>query len=526
MTKTFGETLIDLLEIQGVDTVFGIPGIHTAELYRGLAGSSIRHVTPRHEQAAAFMADGYARSSGKPGVCIVITGPGLTNALTAMAQAREDSIPMLILSGVNARRTLGAGKGHLHELPDQRGLSEKVTKLSITVMDPAELASAIERAFMVMTSGRPGPVHIEIPTDVMFERVPEPRSARVTPIRPRADQDAIEQAAKLLSAAKRPVILAGGGALGAADGLKTIAEKLDAPVVQTTNARGLMAGHPLNVPASPSMKAVRTLVAESDIALAVGTQLSPTDYDIYQDDGFPELSSLVRIDIDHHQLAAGPRCMIALLSDANSALVDLEPHLTHRSGEGTARADAARKAAGHELSDSQKMQVDVIDAIFKAADDVTIVGDSTQPVYAGNFFCNVPGPGRWFNSSTGFGALGYAAPAAIGASIARPERLTICLTGDGGLQFSLAELGTSVDEKTAVIFVVWNNQGYREIKDYMKETGIEPLGVSPSPPKLDAMASAYGLYYQCASNRQELVKHLQSLAAAGRPAILEFHVAD
>ncbi|MBC7141404.1 MAG: hypothetical protein H5U18_04495, partial [Rhodobacteraceae bacterium] len=164
---TVGEALVKALEAHGVRTVFGIPGVHTVELYRGLAGSTIRHVTPRHEQGAGFMADGYARVSGRPGVAFVITGPGLTNTLTPMGQARADSVPMLVLSGVNRRDTLGKGLGHLHELPDQRGMAALVALSSDRVEAPAELGPALDRAFAGFATGRPGPRHIEVPTDVM-----------------------------------------------------------------------------------------------------------------------------------------------------------------------------------------------------------------------------------------------------------------------------------------------------------------------------------------------------------------------
>ena len=166
---TTGEYLVRLLESYGVDLIFGIPGVHTVELYRGLPATKIRHVTPRHEQGAAFMADGYARVSGKPGVAFVITGPGLTNAITAMAQARADSVPMLVISGVNASPTLGKGFGYLHELPDQRGMMEKVALSSTRIVEPAELPDALAEAFALFASARPGPVHIEIPTDVMVK---------------------------------------------------------------------------------------------------------------------------------------------------------------------------------------------------------------------------------------------------------------------------------------------------------------------------------------------------------------------
>jgi len=160
---TCGEVLVHLLESYGVDHVFGIPGVHTVELYRGLARSSIRHVTPRHEQGAGFMADGYARTRGKPGVCFIITGPGMTNITTAMGQAYADSIPMLVISSVQSRSQLGGGRGKLHELPNQSALVAGVAAFSHTLMSAAELPSVLARAFAVFQAGRPRPVHIEIP---------------------------------------------------------------------------------------------------------------------------------------------------------------------------------------------------------------------------------------------------------------------------------------------------------------------------------------------------------------------------
>ncbi|MFZ1663211.1 MAG: thiamine pyrophosphate-binding protein, partial [Paracoccaceae bacterium] len=161
-----GEMLVRGLKARGVEVVFGIPGVHTIQLYRGLTGSGVRHVTARHEGGAGFMADGYARASGKPGVAFVITGPGLTNALTPMGQAREDSIPILVISGVNRRDSLGQGFGLLHEMPDQGGMVRTLCP-SFQVTSPDMLEPVLNRAFAALTAGRPGPVHIEVPTDVM-----------------------------------------------------------------------------------------------------------------------------------------------------------------------------------------------------------------------------------------------------------------------------------------------------------------------------------------------------------------------
>jgi acetolactate synthase-1/2/3 large subunit len=181
--ETVGMRLVQGLRARGVEVVFGIPGVHTVELYRGLAGSGVRHVTARHEQGAAFMADGYARVSGKPGVAFVITGPGLTNALTAMAQARADSVPMLVVSGVNSRASLGQGLGHLHELPDQAGMVRALCP-SLRVTGPEALGPVLDRAFALMLGARPGPVHIEVPTDVMALPAPDMPPAAARPARP------------------------------------------------------------------------------------------------------------------------------------------------------------------------------------------------------------------------------------------------------------------------------------------------------------------------------------------------------
>ena len=274
--KTVGERLVEGLADRGVRVVFGIPGVHTVELYRGLSGSPVRHVTARHEQGCAFMADGYARVTGQPGVAFVITGPGLTNALTAMAQSREDSVPVLVISGVNRRDSLGRGLGRLHELPDQGALVRALCP-SRQITDPQDVGPTLDWAFALLTAGRPGPVHIEVPTDVMplpCAALPKPAAPAAKALPPAAN---LTKAAALLNAAKRPVILAGGGARGAEDSLLALAQVLNAPVIQTTNARGMMHGHPLCIPASPSLLPVRALIAASDQILAIGTEIGQTD---------------------------------------------------------------------------------------------------------------------------------------------------------------------------------------------------------------------------------------------------------
>ncbi len=492
--RTVGERLVEGLEARGVEVVFGIPGVHTVELYRGLAGSRIRHVTARHEQGAGFMADGYARVSGKPGVAFVITGPGLTNTLTAMAQARSDSVPMLVISGVNRRDTLGRGLGFLHEMPDQQGVVSALCP-SISVNSPEALEPALDQAFALMFADGPGPVHLQIPLDVMGLEAPAPLAAPAPLPFPSPSPDGVGLAVSLLAAAGRPVILAGGGARRADAALRMLAERLDAPVVLTTNARGLMHGHPLAVPASPSLEGVRDLIRASDRVLAVGSESGATDYDMYDLGGMPDLSGMIRIDASLRQLARHPAA-VRLHDFAETGMPTLWRSLTQKTGDGAARARAARTAARAELpglSLAFPAQLAIVEAIRDGLPGAIIVGDSTQPVYAGNFCHDHDRPGGWFNAATGYGALGYAPGAAVGAALAEPGAPVVCLIGDGGLQFSPGELRTAVDEGLPITYIVWNNAGFREIADAMTGAGVPVLGCDPSPLRMEPFAAACDL---------------------------------
>jgi acetolactate synthase-1/2/3 large subunit len=522
-TLTVGEALVGMLEQAGVDTVFGIPGVHTIELYRGLAVSSIRHVTPRHEQGAGFMADGYARVSGRPGVCFVITGPGVTNTITAMAQARADSIPMLVISGVNATPTLGRGKGHLHELPDQAGLMRTIALWSHTLTDPAQLGAVLAQAFSAMSGARPGPVHIEIPTDVMKQ--PASGAGFEMPLatpKPASPAD-LARAAELCAASRNPVILAGGGAVRHAHALQRFAAKLDAPVISTVNARGIMAGHDLDVPASPSLGTVRARLAAADLVLALGTELGPTDTDMYEDGGFSLPETLIRVDIDAGQLARGPQATISIQADLDRFLeAMLAKHnqwADNRPEGGATCAAAMRQSALDENSDTYREHIALVHKIWEVLPTAAIVGDSTQLVYAGNMYIEAPRPASWFNSATGFGTLGYAAPAAIGAALGSPGHPVVALLGDGGFQFTLSELGSARDCGADVAFLVWNNSGYREIETSMLSAGVTPVGVTPSAPDFQAIAEAYGLAARKVTCAPELIDALKTLP---RPCLIEY----
>lgn len=497
-TRTVGQALVQGLKQRGVRCVFGIPGVHTIELYRGLDLDGIRHITPRHEQGAGFMADGYARASGQPGVAFVITGPGLTNTLTALAQARADSVPVLTVSAVNERATLGHGLGYLHELPDQQGLMQKVVTSSEQITTAADISPVLARSFAAMTAARPGPAHIEVPLDVAAHSAPAPKPANPATPPPRPNAQTLQEATEQLQAAQRIVIVAGGGMKRGDLALRHLAETLDAPVVLTTNARGLMHGHPLCVPASPSLQPVRQLIAKADCVLALGTELGPTDYDMYGTGKMPQMRQLIRVDLCAQQLTRHP-CALKLCADAADTAMALasclgEKHTqTTAHSSGAEQANACRTAAWAALSPHYQAQVTLLNTMRDALPGAMIVGDSTQPIYAGNLYYDHDCPGGWFNAATGYGALGYAIPAAIGAAIAQPKQPVICLTGDGGAQFSLPELATAVQEQLPIRFVIWNNQGYGEIATSMRAVAAPVIGCDATPPDFAGIAQAYGI---------------------------------
>jgi len=531
---TCGEVLVKLLEGYGVEQVFGIPGVHTVELYRGLASSSIEHITPRHEQGAGFMADGYARTSGKPGVCFIITGPGMTNITTAMGQAYADSIPMLVISSVQSRSQLGGGRGKLHELPNQGTLVAGVAAFSHTLMSAAELPAVLARAFALFQAGRPRPVHIEIPLDVLVENADALLDSQPVQIsRAGAAPVAVAQMAELLANARRPLILAGGGAIDAAAALTRLAERLEAPVALTINAKGMLPSrHPLLIGSTQSMVATRALVAEADVVLAIGTELAETDYDITFAGGFEIPGTLLRVDIDPDQTVRNYPPKVALVSDSRTAaealLAAVEGRaLAQRQGDWGPQRAAALRAELDGLWDAPtRAQTQFLTTVLEVLPEAVLVGDSTQPVYTGNLTLNPEHPRRWFNSSTGYGTLGYALPAAIGAWLGgaseRSRRApVVCLIGDGGLQFTLAELASAVEAQTPIIVLLWNNQGYEEIKKYMVNRAITPVGVDIHTPDFIGVARALGCVAEAVAGVETLRAALAAAAERQGPTLIE-----
>jgi acetolactate synthase-1/2/3 large subunit len=458
----------------------------------------------------------------------------MTNITTAMGQAYADSIPMLVISSVQSRSQLGGGRGKLHELPNQSALVGGVAAFSHTLMSAAELPAVLARAFALFQAGRPRPVHIEIPLDVLVEDADGLlASLPVSITRAGAAPCAIAQMSQLLATAKRPLILAGGGAIDAAAALTKLAELLDAPVALTINAKGMLPSrHPLLIGSTQSLVATRALVADADVVLAIGTELAETDYDITFAGGFEIPGALLRVDIDPDQTVRNYPPQVALVSDAQTAaqalLTELAVHTLaeRRSDWGHARAATLRAELETTWDAPTRAQTLFLETVLHELPEAVFVGDSTQPVYTGNLTFNPEQPRRWFNSSTGYGTLGYALPAAIGAWLGgSSERIArrpvVCLIGDGGLQFTLSELACAVEAQTPIIVLLWNNQGYEEIKKYMVNRAIEPVGVDIYTPDFIGVAKALGCAAEAINGVDELRAALRVASDRQGPTLIE-----
>ncbi len=500
---TCGTMLAHLLEAYDVGHVFGIPGVHNVELYRGLWQTKIRHVSPRHEQGAGFMADGYARATGKPGVAFVITGPGLTNIATAMGQAYGDSSPMLVLSSVNRRHEMAFGRGFLHEMPSQRNVSAGMTAFSHTLLRPEELPDVLAAAFAVFSSSRPRPVNIEIPIDVIEQKIEwEPADAKIVRLLPPAPAAAaILAAAEIIAKGKRTLILAGGGAAHAAAEVERLATLLEAPVMMTVNGRGILApSHPLNADFAIAYDEGRKAIDDADTVIAIGTEIGETDYDFESTKPFQPRGTLIRIDIDPRQIAIGPRVGVGIVADAKLATIALIEAIGAAKGKGKpdrAWADKLVMASAKLMERTREPEDPLYDRMLAAIrdrlGDPVLVGDSTKPVYRGMLTYRAPSPRSFFSAATGFGTLGFALPAAIGAKVALPDRHVIAMLGDGGIQFTLPELMSAKEAEAGIAVVVWNNNGYREIKDFMVQKEIKPMAVDIGPPDFLKTAASVGI---------------------------------
>jgi acetolactate synthase-1/2/3 large subunit len=527
-----GAAVVRALEAHGVRHVFGIPGTHNLELYRALAAGPIRHVVTRHEQGAGYAADGYARTTGRPGVVITTSGPGLTNAATAVATAYADSVPLLVISPGVPRGMERRDLGWLHEVKDQRAALDALCERSVRCESAEQAAEAVADTFARWRVTRPRPVHLEIPVDVLEEpwtgtgARPRPAAGPVA-----APAETVAAAAALLGAADRPVIVAGGGGRGAAGQVRRVAELLDAPVVTTVNGKGVLdEEHPLAVGAAIRLPAAQDLIEAADAVLVVGSELG--DSDTW---GWRPVTSgrVVRVDLDPGQLHKNLPADVPVPADAAPFLDALAAALAtgpaagagRPAGRGAGRAAAARAGAYRQaLRDGARWAP--LQAALRGAlpPDVVVAGDSSQVTYLGTVhFWPFDRPGRLLYP-TGYATLGYGLPAAVGAKIGDPARPVVAVIGDGAFMFSVQELMTAAEQRLALPVLVVDNGGFGEIRDQMVERGIPPLAVDLDRPDLPGLARAMGCRGEAADGAAEAAALLAEGLAADRPTVVSLAV--
>jgi 5-guanidino-2-oxopentanoate decarboxylase len=516
-----GHAAVALLETYGVDTVFGIPGVHTLDLYRGLAERRMRHIGVRHEQGAGFMADGYARASGKPGVCCLITGPGLMNAATPIGQAYSDSVPILILASVNASADLGKGRGRLHEISDQRAAIAPLCGLARTIGDAADLPQAMADAYALFETGRPRPAVLEFPLDMLSGPADVSGAKREKRARPAANAIEIAQAAALIDAAKAPLVIAGGGTIDAAWELRAIVEKSGALCATTTAGKGVLPdSHPQTLSGTLALAPTQNAIATADLVIAIGTEMAETDSWVER---LPINGKLIRIDLDAHTLTRDYAPTIGLLADAGPTLTALTAAIKAGRRPDLALAQKVRDTNRGNRDPLQQKHMKVLGAVRAAlAPDGIVVSDMTQIAYTGNVTFPLEHPRCWFHPN-GFGTLGYAMPAAIGAKIACPERDVIAIAGDGGFLFTVQDLATAVELGLPLPILVWNNDAFGQIALGMNERDIPELGVKPKNPDFQALARSFHAYAEKPAGLADLTAAIQRALKADGPTVIEVH---
>ncbi|WP_308295849.1 thiamine pyrophosphate-dependent enzyme [Streptomyces sp. ISL-96] len=499
---TGGEALVRALAAHGARMAFGIPGTHNLEIYRHLEPYGIRHVTPRHEQGAGYAADAFARVTGGPGVAVTTTGPALLNIAAAAGQAYSDSVPLLIVSPGMPLRHPRQPTGMLHEMRSQTEALRGVAAFSHRVSTVEEIGAAVARAFTLFRTERPRPVHIEVPLDLLeaAERVGGVRLAPPSAER-RPGAEPVREAAAALLAARRPALVLGGGARGAAAACRALAEELGAFVVTTANGKGIVdESHPLSLGVSLHSPSVQKALTDCDVVLAVGTELAESD--LWSAPPSALGGTLIRVDVDPAQMYAAMPADVALVGDARDSLRALRKatagqRLASRATVNSAVA-ALRGERDAETAARDARWIPYLRAIRNVLDeDAVITSDSAQCCYYGAIPHLPVGPRGRYLHPTGFGTLGYALPAAIGAKSAYPGRQVVALSGDGGLQFTVQELATATQLGLPLPVVVFDNGGYGEIRDEMKARGDTPTAVDlprVDLPRVDlpALCRAYG----------------------------------
>jgi thiamine pyrophosphate-dependent acetolactate synthase large subunit-like protein len=486
--------LVDALRELGVELAFGLPGVHNLPVWEACAEAGIRLVGVRHEQAAAYAADGYARATGKLGVAIVTTGPGAANTLGATGEAMTGGGSVLVIATdiPSTLRRPGVYRGVLHETRDQAAMFAPVTKAATTSTTAADLYADVLAAGRTALRAPTGPVYLGVPTDLLSAPVGERTPAPAIPQDP--PEPDLDAALALVERAQRPLLWVGGGALraGAGDAVGRLAERLAAPVVTTYNGRGVLPpDHPCLVPGPAHVPAVGALWDEADLVIAVGSDL---DGMTTQNWRMPQPPALLAVNVDAADASKNYRADHVLVGDARAVTDRLADAVPPRDGldEVIARVAGLRAAVTALVRDEEPQAALLLDALPRLLPaDATVLADMCIAGYWLAAFHQVPGPRR-FAYPMGWGTLGFAFPAALGAAAAGAGR-AVAVVGDGGFLFACGELAAAVQERLPVTVVLVDDGGYGMLRFDQVQAGVPTRGVDLVTPDFAALAAAFGV---------------------------------
>ncbi|MFV2053423.1 5-guanidino-2-oxopentanoate decarboxylase [Aliiroseovarius sp. YM-037] len=517
MTKRpLGAQISHMLKDRGVDTIFGIPGVHNVEMYRGIEEAGITHVLARHEQGAGFMADGYARAAGRPGVAYVITGPGVCNIMTPMGQAYSDSVPMLVIS--SCLDETAATRGQLHQMKDQRAAAETVCDWSEEARTAKAAYQLIDRALLEFDVARPRPKHIQVPIELLGTDAPDFPSGGEGDGRLH-HADAIEGIVlPYLRQAKRPLVIFGAGAK--TENARMMVEKIGAACFSTYAARGIVGDdYPLDFGATLSYASSADVVASADLVIAIGTELAAVDI---QRNHLGHSCPMIRVDIDPECLFDQQRAEVRVHADA-ADFVDLVIELSDDGAATDWTSDevaAARAKWRAEADAAYPGIIPICDALRDALpDDTMIYSDMTQIAYVAKEIWPMKYPGHWHHPY-GFGTLGYALPAAIGGKIGVGDKPVAAIMGDYGFHYTMQELGVAVELGLNIPIVLWDNAKLKEIEDCMVQSQIAPNAVFARNPDFCKLAEAFGAKAAAPGSLAELQDAVQAAFAADGPTLI------
>ena len=525
---TGAQLIVHLLERQGITTVAGIPGGTVLPLYDALSQSTqIRHVLARHEQGAGFIAQGMARTQGKPAVCMACSGPGATNLVTAIADARLDSIPLICITGQVPSSMIGTDA---FQEVDTYGISIPITKHNYLVRDITELPQVISDAFRIAQSGRPGPVWIDIPKDVQTAEIeidvlPEPGERAPAP---EFSAESVRDAAAMINAAKRPVLYLGGGAINAADEIRQFAEKANLPTTMTLMALGMLPkAHPLSLGmlGMHGARSTNYILQEADLLIVMGARFD--DRAIGKTEEFCPNAKIIHVDIDRAELGKIKQPHVAIQGDVAEVLAQLIPQTdaTDRADWRQLVADLQREFPGAIPTEGDPLShYGLINAVAACVDDSAIITTDVgqhQMWTAQAYPLNRP---RQWLTSGGLGTMGFGLPAAVGAALANTDRKVICFSGDGSLMMNIQEMATAAENQLDVKIILMNNEALGLVHQQQSLFYKQGVFAATYPGMINFMqiAAGFGLH-TCDLNAEEDA-HAALQAAISRPGPALIHV--